>query len=157
MTEDEKMLVELDTFSKTLQINTTRGFEFIDITDHVLEVVNKARITDGFIVVYSLHTTAAVIINENEPLLIKDMEETLRRIAPPNGDYGHNDFSARTVNICDDECKNGHSHCQHLFLGTSETIPLLEGKHRLGRWQRIFLVELDSARPRQVVVSILGR
>lgn len=147
----------LNTSLSAIHIDTTQGLEFVDITDHVLDAVNKAGLTSGSIVVYSMHTTAAIVINENEPLLIKDMQDTLKAFAPHERDYRHNDFSIRTVNMCDDECGNGHAHCQHLFLGVSETIPLVDGKPLLGRWQRVFLVELDRPRKREVVISILGR
>ena len=70
--------------------------------------------------------------------------------------YAHNDFSIRTVNMMVDESENGHAHCQHLFLGTSVTIPVHEGVPRLGRWQSCFLVELDHARRREVTVQVLG-
>jgi secondary thiamine-phosphate synthase enzyme len=56
----------------------------------------------------------------------------------------------------EDECANGHAHCQHLFLGASETIPVHDGDLRLGRWQRCFLVELDHARRRDVLVHAIG-
>src|SRR5215213_3104493 len=79
-----------------------------------------------------IETTAASRINENEPLLLRDMARTLRSLAPSNAYYEHNDFGRRTVNMNDDECANGHSHCQHLFLGTSETIPVIEGEPTIG-------------------------
>jgi secondary thiamine-phosphate synthase enzyme len=55
-----------------------------------------------------------------------------------------------------DEPLNGHAHCRHLLLSSSESLPVLNGRLRLGPWQRIFLIELDSARPRQVTVQVLG-
>jgi secondary thiamine-phosphate synthase enzyme len=54
------------------------------------------------------------------------------------------------------ESPNGHSHCQHLFLGASETLPVVAGHLALGRWQRIFLIELDHSRTREVHIQILG-
>ncbi len=51
---------------------------------------------------------------------------------------------------------NAHSHCQHLLLNASESVPVLDGKLMLGRWQRLFLVELDRPRPRNIVVSFIG-
>ena len=48
------------------------------------------------------------------------------------------------------------AHCQHLFLSTSETVPIIDGRMPLGQWQRIFLVELDRARERKVLVNIVG-
>jgi secondary thiamine-phosphate synthase enzyme len=60
------------------------------------------------------------------------------------------------VNVEENEPANGHSHCQHLFLGASETIPVQDGKMLLGKWQSIFLVELDHARRRLVLVQTMG-
>ena len=137
-------------------LDTTKAPEFIDITEKVCEFIKDSQVLNGFAVVYSKHTTAAIKINENEPLLLKDMEEFLERMAPRNGDYSHNDFSVRTVNMNEDECPNGHAHCQHLLLGTSENIPIIDGQLQFGRWQSIFLIELDMPRPREVLVQVIG-
>lgn len=130
--------------------------EFIDITDEVLAAVEASEIREGSVTVFSRHTTAAVKINENEPLLLEDMARFLERAAPREADYRHNDFVIRTVNMTEDECPNGHSHCQHLLLSASETIPVCAGVALLGRWQRIFLIELDRPRLRQVVIQVQG-
>jgi secondary thiamine-phosphate synthase enzyme len=143
--------------SKTIiTLVTTRAPEFVDITDRVMQHVRDSGMKDGLVCVYSKHTTAAIKINENEPLLIKDMEQFLCRLAPENAYYGHNDFSIRTVNMTEDECPNGHAHCQHLLMSSSETIPLLDGQLQFGTWQRLFLIELDRPRSREVLVQIMG-
>jgi secondary thiamine-phosphate synthase enzyme len=139
-----------------LVLETTRAPEFIDITDQVNAQVRESGISNGLVCIFSKHTTAAIKLNENEPLLIKDMEQFLSRLAPPSAYYGHNDFSIRTVNMNEDECPNGHAHCQHLLLSTSETIPLMQGKLNLGTWQRVFLIELDRPRTREVLIQIVG-
>lgn len=141
----------------TLSITTTRAPEFIDITDAVADIVKSGRLRAGLAVVSSQHTTASIKINENEPELIRDMEQFLSTIAPPDDYYRHNDFSIRTVNIEEDECPNAHSHCQHLLLNASETVPVSEGEMMLGKWQRIFLVELDRPRTRRIVISLIGQ
>ena len=133
-----------------------RAPEFIDITDEVLRVLEESEIQEGTVCVFSRHTTAAIKINENEPLLLRDMARFLSAAAPKEAEYRHNDFVIRTANMTEDECPNGHSHCQHLLLGTSETIPICEGELMLGRWQRVFLIELDRPRPREVVIQIQG-
>ena len=139
-----------------LCVETSQAPEFIDITGSVNQYVKESRVENGFVVIFSRHTTAAIKINENEPLLLKDMARFLERIASRNGYYQHNDFSIRTVNMTEGECPNGHAHCQHLVLGTSETIPVVGGQLQLGQWQRIFFVELDRPRPREVLVQLLG-
>ena len=93
---------------------------------------------------------------KNEPLLLEDMRQTLERLAPRCIDYGHNDFSIRTVNMQPEETENGHSHCKAMFLRTSETLNLTDGVIQLGRWQRVFLLELDGARRRSVSVVVMG-
>lgn len=142
----------------TLHVESTTAPEFIDITDRVEESVRQSQIRNGIAVVFSKHTTAAITIQENEPLLLVDLASLLERLAPRNAHYRHNDFSVRTVHMHENECPNGHSHCQHLTLGSSETVPVVDGKLAFGRWQRVFMVELDErgVQPREVLVQILG-
>src|SRR5438445_1714839 len=111
---------------------------------------------NGMAVLYSSHTNTAIKINESEPELIKDMARFLAELAPLEKDYFHNNFDVRTVNMEEDECPNAHSHCQHLVLSASESVPVIDGRLCLGRWQRIFLVELDRPKSREVVVQLLG-
>ncbi len=141
---------------EALEYETTEAPEFIDITDDVVAVVEAAGIQFGQVAIFSQHTTCAVKINEHEPLLLRDLARTLRQFAPPNAYYEHNDFSRRTVNMNPDECANGHAHVQHLFLGSSETIPVVDGRITLGTWQRVFLIELDHPRRRRVLVNVVG-
>ena len=140
----------------SLKVDTKDAPQLIDITDWVKGCVAESKVSNGMVLVYSRHTTAAVKINENEPLLIEDMAEFLERIAPRDAYYRHNDFSIRTVNMTEDESPNGHAHLQHLMLGCSETIPLIDGKIPFGQWQSIFFIELDHPRPREVMVQIVG-
>ena len=139
-----------------LALETVRSPQFIDITQDVLAFARHVRIQNGIIVAFSRHTTAAIKINENEPLLLEDLKDLLKSLAPREEYYRHNDFDIRTVNMHPNEPKNGHSHCQHLMLGTSETIPLISGNLQLGEWQSVFLIELDESRDRRVTVSIVG-
>ncbi|MGH7488524.1 MAG: secondary thiamine-phosphate synthase enzyme YjbQ [bacterium] len=140
---------------ETLLAVTSKAPEFIDITDDVQAVVGSSGARFGQATVFSGHTTAAIRVNENEPLLLQDLARVVQQLAPMDEEYEHNDFSRRE-NIDDDECANGHAHCQHLFLSTSETVPIIDGQLALGTWQRIFLVELDRPRERRVLVNIIG-
>ena len=140
----------------SISLDSVKAPEFVDITDRVIAAVREANITMGVATVYSKHTTAAIKINEWEPLLLEDMENLLEHIAPKDGTYRHNDFEIRTVNMNPDESPNGHSHCQHLTLGTSESIPIIGGELQLGTYQRVFFIELDCPRPREAIVQIIG-
>jgi secondary thiamine-phosphate synthase enzyme len=141
---------------RSFTIRTGKGPQFVDVTDRVAGLVRDAAVRNGFAIVFTRHTTAAIRINENEPMLLRDMEEFLRKVAPAHVYYSHNDFSRRTANMSDGEQPNGHSHCQQLLLGASEAIPIVGGELLLGRWQRLFLVELDRGRKREVVVQLVG-
>ena len=146
----------MKTESFCLNVDTQKAPEFIDITDWVSQCVAQSKVVNGFAVVYSKHTTAAVKINENEPLLLEDMACFLEKISPRNGGYNHNDFTIRTVNMTPDEAPNGHAHLQHLLLGTSETVPVIDGMMQFGRYQSIFFIELDRPRSREVMVQVVG-
>ena len=129
---------------------------FNDITELVRQVVAESGVQFGTVNVVSKHTTAAIKINENEPLLLTDMCERLERIFPKGDYYGHNNFEIRTHNMTPEECPNGHSHCQHLLLSTGETIPVIDGQMNLGRWQSLFLIELDRPLKRTFSVVVMG-
>ena len=129
---------------------------FHDVTELARAVVARSGVGAGTLTASTRHTTCAMVVQESEPLLLLDMAERLRRYAGEHEEYRHNDFGIRTVNMCDGECANGHSHCQHLLLGASVTLPVQDGELVLGLWQRIFLVELDRSRPRQYSLQVMG-
>jgi len=149
-------MYQVATHFQTIRIETESAPQFIDITAEVERAVAESGVTNGIAVIYSKHTTAAIRINEAEPLLLQDMAEFLERVAPRNGYYRHNDFSIRTAHMTDDECPNGHAHCQNLLMGASEAVPIIAGQPQFGRWQRVFLIELDRPRTREVLIQILG-
>lgn len=139
-----------------LRYRTEDGPSFRDITEEVREIVHRSGVGFGQVSVFSQHTTAAIILQEHEPLLLNDLRDRLIAWAPPGDYYRHNDFEIRTVNMHENEPENGHSHAQHIMLGTSETIPVLSGNLLVGEFQSVFLVELDEARDRRVSVTVLG-
>jgi secondary thiamine-phosphate synthase enzyme len=145
---------QIRTFMGELHYSTSGAGDFIDITDQVAEVVRRSGIRNGMVHICSLHTTAAIRINENEPLLLADFRQLLERLVP-RGNYEHDDLTRRQ-GVPPSEPLNGHSHCQHLLLAASESVPLVDGRIHLGPWQRVFLIELDSPRPRRVTVQVMG-
>jgi secondary thiamine-phosphate synthase enzyme len=140
----------------TLRIATERPTEFIDLTDQVEGLVADAGIHTGLVNIQSFHTTTGIVVNEHEPLLLVDFAALLARTAPHDGDYRHDDMSSRTVNLAPGERPNGHSHCRALLLGATATLNVADARLQLGRWQRVFLVELDGPRTREVSVLVFG-
>lgn len=153
----EKADVMLRVYHQTVFLETEDCLQFIDMTDSVLELVRRSGIRNGLVNVQTRHTTTAIMINENEPLLIQDLKRTLQALAPHEAAYLHDDFAKRLINPGVDEPKNGHSHCKAMFLKASESVNIVEGAVQLGRWQRIFLIELDRPRKRAVSVVVIGQ
>ncbi len=116
---------------------------FTDITSSVVPTIEN-----GFCVLSSMHTTCGLAILENESLLKKDMEGFLERIAPKCGIYAHDDIAKRDVPP--DERINGFSHIRSMLFPTSLVIPVENKKLVLGKWQTIFLLELDPQRERSI-------
>jgi len=143
--------------NKIISLKTTATLDFIDITDRVQKILKNVRIKNGVVNIQSLHTTMAIIVNEAEPLLIGDIKKMLNRVAPRTIEYMHDNFEIRTVNMCDGECKNGHSHCKSVYLPTSQMLNVVKNKLQLGKWQRVFAIELDRSRPRKVALQIVGK
>jgi len=153
----ERTSTEMKFFHQDIRLWTEEGLQFIDLTDQVIELVERSGVQNGMVNVQTRHTTTAVIVNEHEPLLLEDMKRTLARLVPRDDDYQHNNFAIRTFNMTPDESPNGHSHCQGLLLSSSATLNVVDGEIQFGCWQRIFFIELDRARERSVSVMVMGQ
>lgn len=146
----------MKSLNKTIDLQTKEELEFTDVTDRVLDFAAESKIKNGLVNIQSLHTTAAIIVNENEPLLIEDFKRDLKEAVKKDRDYKHDDFTVRTVNMSSGECVNGYAHCRAIRLPVSVVLNLVDGKLQLGRWQRIFLLELDRPKQRKFQIQIIG-
>jgi secondary thiamine-phosphate synthase enzyme len=141
-------------FSKAINITTKKQFEIVDITEQVQSAVKESGGADGIALIYNPHTTAAIRINHNEPLLMQDVMKMLYRIIPIDINYSHDLFEMREQ-VATNERSNGHAHVKSFLLGSSETVPIHEGRIALGDKQSIFFVELDGGRARTVHIHIM--
>jgi secondary thiamine-phosphate synthase enzyme len=137
-----------------LRIRTEQATEFIDITDRVAALAAEAGLRLGLINVQALHTTAAVVVNEHEPRLLEDFLARLEALAPRNAAYRHDADPSAAADP--EQRANGHAHCQALFLTPAACLNVVDGRLLLGRWQRIFLVELDGPRARELAIVMAG-
>lgn len=140
---------------KTTKLTISSGDEvpdFIDITEKVNEFIEQTGVKEGQVLVYSQHTTAAIVIQEYEAGIFKDVKDTLDLVASKTKEYQHH-IVAKEI---PDEPLNGYAHCHHVFIGPSEVVPISEGKAMLGTYQHIYLLELDRARTRTVIVQVVG-
>jgi len=140
---------------QTIVKESKSQIEFIDITHDVREFVATSGVKDGQVVVYSPHTTCGIAINQDESLLLQDFQRLLYRLVPIDERYSHDLFELKKGQNSDGR-SNGHSHCKNLIVGVNQTIPVADGKMILGDLQNIFLVELDGARKREVIVQVIG-
>lgn len=132
---------------KELFLNTKKRREIIDITEEVQKVIIENNIEDGICLVYSTHSTTAIIINEEESGLMEDILKKIDEDFPKNGIWLHNRI--------DD---NADAHLAGAFIGPSIAIPVRNGKLCLGTWQNIFFLELDGPRiGRKVIIEVLGK
>lgn len=122
-----------------IEIDTKKQVEVIDITPSVEEFVKNSNIKNGICLVYTMHTTTGLVINEAEPGLIQDISNLMASLVPQITGYLHDKID-----------RNAHAHLQALLLGNSVTIPMDAGRPVLGTWQRILFVELDGPRRRRL-------
>jgi secondary thiamine-phosphate synthase enzyme len=152
----EKKATTLRVAGDLVYLHSEEPQQFIDITELVRERVRRARVSDGWVNIQTRHTTTAVLVNEKDPLLLADLEDLLKRWAPKNHPYRHNDLEARGFQCPTEERPNGHAHARAFILGASETLNIMDGELQLGKWQSIFLVELDGIRNRGISIVVMG-
>ena len=129
---------------QTLHIETHARVEFKDITDLLAKIVAASEVQSGVCHLFVPHTTAAILINENDdPGLRKDLDEFLKQLIPRDRDYHHNDGN------CD-------AHLKAAVIGNSKAVLVDKGRLLLGRWQGVFLCEFDGPRRRELRVKIVA-
>lgn len=141
-------------FNRILDVKTDRAIAIVNLTDAVRQAIADSGIRNGQALVCSRHTTTAIAINEWEERLLDDLRAYLEKLAPPGDRYLHDDLHLRDVP--EDEPENAHSHLMAVTLGSSETVPIMDGELALGTWQSILLFDLDGPRARTVSVQISG-
>lgn len=135
----------MPTLHHTLTLSTTRATEVLDLTAEVREAVRASGVRDGQCLVFVPHATAAVALNENDdPNIGTDLLDALERMVPTRAGWRHDRIDG-----------NAAAHIKAAIVGPSETIPIVDGELLLGRWQNVFLLELDGPRrARRVLVTV---
>lgn len=129
-------------YTEEISIRIRTG-DFVNITEEVRAVVKNSGIKNGICTIFSLGSTGSVIINEDESNLIRDLKNTLEKIAPSNNEYNHPE--------------NAFSHIRTALLGPSKNVIIKNSDLVLGTWQEILFYNGDtSTRDRRIIVSVLG-
>jgi len=125
-------------------LKTRRREELIDITDYVRDSIKKSNLSDGILVVFVPHTTAAVTINENAyPSVKKDITTFLAEKVPQSSHFSHVEG-------------NADSHIKSSLIGPSLTLIVEDGKLLLGTWQGIYFYEFDGPRNRTFLIKTIN-
>ena len=133
----------------SLTIRMAGDTQIDNITKSVAAALASSNLKAGIVTVFVKHTTASVMIIEDEPGIRADTKTFWDRLVPPDLRWQHN-----TVNPGED---NGHSHLRGQLQGPSVTIPFADGALLLGTWQQLVVVDFDTrARTRELVVQVLG-
>lgn len=120
-----------------------------NVTKRVQEAVAGSTLKAGIVTVFVKHTTASVMIIEDETGIRADTKTFWDRSVPADPAWQHN-----TKNPGED---NGHSHLRGQLQGPSVTIPFSGGAMLLGTWQQIVLIDFDTrARTRELIIQIIG-
>lgn len=129
---------------KVFTVRTRAHTDFVNITPLVEEFIRSSGISNGLLVVYVPHTTAAVFINEGaDPDVVRDIAYKLDRIIEWNDPhYRHAEG-------------NSAAHIKSAIIGNSRVVPVVDGQPVLGTWEAIFLAEFDGPRTRKVVLQII--
>jgi len=124
-------------------VKTSRKIERLDITKQVEKAARAVGEAAGALIVSTPHTTAAVTVGEAwDPDVTGDIERALEAWVPSvRFDHGEG---------------NSPAHFLSEAIGNARLVPLEAGRPLLGRWQGVFLIELDGPRERTVRVAALG-
>ncbi|WP_256290015.1 secondary thiamine-phosphate synthase enzyme YjbQ [Halobellus inordinatus] len=125
----------------SIQVSTSERVAVVDVTAKVAQAVPD-DVNRGVCTAFVPHTTAGVVVNENETRLLGDVERALDRIVPREGGYEHDTI--------DD---NADAHLRAMLLGESVSVPVVDGELDLGTWQSILFVECDGPRTRSLEVT----
>lgn len=128
---------------KEFSLQSSCREELIDVTAQVRQMVKDSGLRQGLVHVYSPHTTAGILIQENaDPDLRKDIIDAFAKMFPRQG-WRHREG-------------NADAHLKAITCGASATLPLINGQMALGTWQDIYFGEFDGPRQRHVIVSIMA-
>ncbi len=133
-------------YNEEITLHTEKLREFINITPSVKAAMEKSGFSDGIILVSTLHSNSAVIVNDEEPGLIEDIEAWLDKLAPLREDYKHMGRFESNAGV----------HLQGLLLHHQALVAFTAHRLDLGPWQHVLYAELDGQRPKRILVKVIG-
>jgi secondary thiamine-phosphate synthase enzyme len=144
--------------TSTIEVEAPSRYAYLDLTEELERAIKDSGVTDGAVVAFCAHTTAALLVNEWEDGALADLRARMLELVPDDVYYAHDDLERRTQNLQEaHERANGRSHVAAMLLGgSSHAIPVIGGEPAFGMWQRLLLVELDEPKERRVLIHVFG-
>jgi len=121
------------------------------ITQEIAEIVAQSPIRDGLAQISSLHTTAGLILNEVQKALLGDVTTMFEQVIPRAVYYNHNDSRHSDCGR-----KNADAHLRAIVVGHSLSIPVENGRLKLGTWQQLLFSEFDGPNNRRLHAQVMG-
>ena len=134
-------------FNEEIEIRTEKQQAVVNITSGVEEIVARSGIKEGLALVYPLHTSSAVFINDSDFSITEDFLDVARKLVPPGAGYRHDET---------DHKKNADGHIKSILTGHHITLPVTDGRLHLGTYQTIYYAEYDGGRKKEILVKIIG-
>jgi len=134
--------------TKKIKLNTKGDTDIINITAEAASALLSSELKNGSVTVFVPGSTGGITTVEYEPGLVEDLKAFFEKIAPKSGEYQHN------IRWQDG---NGYSHVRASLLGPGITVPFINGKMQLGKWQQIIFIDFDNRpREREIIIQIMG-
>ena len=137
----------MKTYRKELFFEIPTRRAFINITDQVVECIERSGISEGLLLCNAMHITSSVFINDDESGLHHDFEVWLEKLAPehPHSQYRHNGYE-----------DNADAHLKRTIMGREVVVAVTDGRMDFGPWEQIFYGEFDGKRRKRILVKIIG-
>jgi secondary thiamine-phosphate synthase enzyme len=135
-------------FSDTISLDTKGASDMSDITPGVQDIVSRSRVRNGIACVAVPGSTGGITTIEFEAGVLRDLKETIERLAPQRQHYHHDATWGDG---------NGFAHVRSALIGTSQSFPVVDGRVVLGAWQQIVFIDFDNRpRDRRITVQVVG-
>ncbi len=139
------LVIRMRIIRGVIEVATSDRFQALNVTSIIESWVKEQKLSNGLLLVYVPHTTAALTVNEAERGLMSDIVTFLKELTYEGKSWRHN--------IIDD---NAHAHLSSILTGYSIILPVIDGRLDLGTWQQIILLEMDGPRRRKIKLFFMG-
>ncbi len=134
-------------YRKILAFCTEKLEEVVNITSDVKDAVRDSGISEGIALIFPLHTSSAVFINDSDPGITDDWSMVLDKLVPQDAGYIHDQSDPK---------KNAHGHMRSLMSGHHVCFPVTDGRPDFGTYHTVYYIEFDGKREKEIVIKIIG-